>query len=185
MNLNFFWLVFSMLWCCLLNSQEALKRVDSAASSMMDVFGASDNILKVETIGNSEKELTLSIQYQGFTDKKYKIKAQVLNKLSKPMPEIQSVSMDLMKGANSIDITLVFKENSRAYQSTNLVSDFVLLNIYEAGGLLGGLSESFDDLTISGKSFKYKLSKNWRVKGSANMLVKAKLLPVGIAKNLK
>jgi hypothetical protein len=179
-----FFIIFCAFLCCagpLKTQSKELKLVDDLAT----VLGDKNNSVKKATVQTeSEKTLSLQIEFAGFKDKEYKIKAAVLNQLKKPMKEIDVVEVPLDSRSGLADLFFNFKQQAgKQYPLGYAESSFVEISIVEKSGLAS--NPGLESLGIGAKKFTFQYKKKWRVKGASGQEVTITLVPYKSAANIK
>lgn len=170
----------------LCQAQTELPLVADPLSSLGAVLGGTKNVVKkVYLISDTEKSVTLSVEFDGFKDKKYKIKGFILNSYKKALPEIVPVVIDMPASGNTVELTFRFQQKEKAYTQQYLETALVGLMIVDASSALATVSESFSDLNVGGTSLQYTFKKKWRISGSESMVVQVKMTPVGQAAGIR
>ncbi len=162
----------------LLFSQRSLTPIKNSLDDLEGLLGAPKNKITTATIqSESSTGIDINCEYEGFNDKKYTVKAEILNKTKLSLKEIIPVSVELNARAKSIDFNLQFKPLAdQIYQSNIVKSAFLKLTILEEGTelekLLGG--------GMNNKSFLFECKKEWAIKTIANnnTIVEIKLIPL-------
>ena len=167
-------------------TQRELTLVPDPLRGLNAVLGGVKNtVTRVTVVSESEKTATLSVEFTGFRDKKYLVKAFALNGLKKQIAEIEPVSIELPSTGNSVEITFRFQQKEKAYAQQYLETAFIGIMFMDAASAMASVSGAFSDINIGGATFTYQYPKQWRVTGSQNMTVQIKLTPVGGAAALK
>lgn len=177
--------VLFFLFSPLLSAQDELQAVEDETSALRSLLGSPDNsVTSVKLISDAEQNLTVNVNYKGFSGKKFQIKGSILNRSKKPLKEVDAIEKELPTHGSSIDLTFTFKARS-GYKSSYINSNYLLLTISEAGNALSGLDKLLGTVSLSGEDYLYHLNKKWRVGGSESMLITVKLIPYKTAKYIK
>jgi hypothetical protein len=171
----------SLLPALLCAQPKELKAVDDFAT----VLGDKNNSVKKATVQTeSEKTLSLQIEFAGFKEKEYKIKAAVLNQLKKPMKEIDVVEVPLDSRSGLADLFFNFKQQAgKQYPLGYAESSFVEISIVEKSGLAA--NPGLESLGIGAKKFVFQYKKKWKIKGASGQEVTITLTPYKSAANIK
>src|SRR5690349_4199602 len=110
-----------------------LKMVDDVTSILGD---NTNKVTKAVVQTETEKTASLQIEFVGFKDKQFVIRATFLNQLKKPLKEIEPVQIDLDSRSGLADFFFNFKQlPGKIYPSPSLESHFVEFSITEKKGL--------------------------------------------------
>jgi len=186
--------ILILLCCCFFcldvihGQDDELQAVDDPSSTISALLGSNTNsIEKVRLISETERAVSIEVSFNGFDDKKYKIKGTVLSRTKRPLKEVETVIKDLPGNSSSVEMRFNFKQSSsKAYSTPSIESRYLSLNIYDAKDSFGDLD--LGGVNVFGNSFLYKLSKKWRISGSgsnANIIVEVKLTPYKSARTIK
>ncbi len=166
-------------------AQDELKPANDAVGSIGSIFGGDDQVTKVRLIASAERSLTVSVEFKGFKDKKYKLRGNILNGAKKPLKEVPTVEVDLPANGNSADLTFKFQPSKTAAVPT-VMSKYLAVSIVEAESALSDLDKALGGtVSLSGSDFMYHLEKQWRAGGSESMVVTVKLTPFKSAASIK
>ncbi len=168
------------------NQVHAQRTLAPVKSTMDELEGliktATNKITKVNVQTETGVGMDLNCEYQGFNEKKYSLKVEVLNKLKLPLKEIQPVVVELNSRAKSVDFNVQFKPlASQTYQSNSVESSFIKITVMEEG------KTELEKLLAENRSFLFECKKAWAVKTIANnnTVVEIKLVPLPTAAALK
>lgn len=183
------WLAGAVLICILLNScplhaQRTLAPVKSTMDELEGLIKTAKNkITKVNVQTETGVVMDLNCEYEGFNEKKYSLKIEILNRLKQPLKEILPVVVELNSRAKSVDFNLQFKPlANQTYQSNTVESSFLRLTVLDEGG-----TELEKLLGESNRAYLFDCKKAWAVKTIANnnTVVEIKLVPLPTAAALK
>ncbi|MDZ4710506.1 MAG: hypothetical protein SH818_19055 [Saprospiraceae bacterium] len=172
-----------LLICMTAKAQRTLNPISDLADDIESILGKSaKSKMKVTVQSETGVGMELNCEYEGFTEKKYSIKFEVLSKLKTTLKEITPVTLELNTRAKSIDVNLQFKPlASQIYQNNLVESSFLRLTVIEEG-----LSE-LEKLLRENRSYLFDCKKAWSVKTIANnnTVVEIRLMPLPAAAALK
>jgi hypothetical protein len=149
------------------------------------IFEDEKNTVTKATI-QTETETTVSIQveFTGFKDKKYKIKGVFLDKLKRPMKELEPFVADLDARSGLADLFFAFKQvKTRTYSQPTLESKYFKVIITDKDDPFGDM-----DLDIGlGNNYLFKCKKKWKVKpvGASQAVVAVRLVPYKSAATIR
>jgi hypothetical protein len=179
--------VFFILFliCNCLFSQRALNPVKSSFDDIEGLLGTAKNKINKVTV-QSESGLTLDLncEYTGFTEKKYSLKVEILNKSKMQLKEIMPVISELNSRANSIDFSLQFKPlPSQIYQTNTIESSFLKMTILEEGSELDKLLGD----GMNNRTYVFDCKKDWTIKTIANnnTIVEIQLIPLSSVSKMR
>ena len=170
-------LILSLLLPSFAMAQEReLEPVDDAAAAIGSILGNNaKGITSVRVLADTEETLTVQVTYDGFDDGPHTITGAVLNRIKKPLKDVESESQTLRAGSGTTELTFRFRQQSRGYSGSHIDSDFLSLTVAKEDAFLSKLDLG-SDLTF-GDTYLFKLGKQWRVKGSESMVIQVKLTP--------
>lgn len=183
------WLAGAMLLCIILlsgpvHAQRTLTPVKSTMDELEGLIKTAKNkITKVNVQTETGVVMDLNCEYEGFNEKKYSLKVEILNKLKQPLKEIIPVVVELNSRAKSVDFNVQFKPlPNQTYQTNSVESAFLRLTVVEEGG-----TELEKLLGESNRAYLFDCKKAWAVKtiSNNNTIVEIKLVPLPTATNLK
>ncbi len=129
----------------------------------------------MRVLADTEEGLTVQVMYEGFDDGPHTMTGAVLNRIKKPLKDVESEPQTLRGGSGTAELTFRFRQQARAYSGSHLDSDFLSLTVAREDAILSKLDLG-SDLTF-GDTYLFKLDKQWRVKGSEAMVIEVKLTP--------
>lgn len=169
-------LILSLLLPSFAVAQEReLEPVDDAAAAIGSILGKAKGITSVRVLADTEESLTVQVTYEGFDDGPHTMTGAVLNRIKKPLKDVESETQTLRGGSGTTELTFRFRQQSRAYSGSHLNSDFLSLTVAREDAILSKLDLG-TDLTF-GDTWLFELDKQWRVKGSEAMVIEVKLTP--------
>jgi hypothetical protein len=174
---HFLIVVFALFGSSLSMAQEReLEPVEDAAAAIGSILGGKENgIAKVRIISDTEQSLSIQVETDGFDDHEYTIHGAVLNRIKKPLKEVETEDQTLPKGGGVVELGFRFDQESKSYSGSHLESHFIALTISKKDALLSKLDLGGEN--VFGDTYLYKLNKKWRVSGNEAMVIEVKLTP--------
>lgn len=172
---------FCLLVLALSAQPKELKMVDDITTILGD---NSNKVTKATIQTESEKTASIQVEFVGFKEKDYSIKANILNQLKKPMKEFEQVEADLDSRSGLADFFFNFKQlPGKAYPQAFLESSFVEISITDKKGL--GATPGLESFGIGAKKYTFQYKKKWKLKGAAGQEVTVNLVPYKSAASIK
>ncbi len=158
-----------------------LKIVDDVTSILGD---NSNKVSKATVQSETGKTASIQVEFTGFKDKDYLIKASILNQLKKPLKELEPVQADLDSRSGLADFFFTFKQlQGKVYPQAFLESAFVEISITDKKGL--GATPGLEAFGIGAKKYTFQYKKKWPVKGAGGQEVTVTLIPYKSAGTIK
>lgn len=140
----------------------------------------------VRLLSETDEALNVEVKYEGFREAdEYVVRGAILNKDKKAMKEIPAVKRTISKGSGSTDLGFRLNLSSgQNFDQAYLGSGFVKIMIYDKSEEDGIIEiPGVETILLSGDSYLFDYQKDWRVGGSAGMVIPVTLTPIGKAGN--
>lgn len=128
-------------------------------------FDAENDVTKALVQAETEKTLSLQIEFKGFNkkDKEYKITARVLNAIKSPMKEFEPVTVDLDPRSGVADFLFTFIQRPGVkYSPEGIESRFIEFLVIDKAG--AGSIPGLESIGLNSRKFVFRFQKKWRVK---------------------
>ncbi len=178
------------LWAAGAGAQDCrkLESSNSTASVLSDLLGEeARRISGVCQLAAGDTYYSARLEYQGFTDKNYRLVGKLLDSNRREIPGCEPVVLPLDNGAGGADLSFAFEPPTSAYTEPYVEVRYLKISIAEADDALADLD--LGGLTLTGTSAEYRLDHRFRVgaagDGSSNVTVTVAFTPVKRAATIK
>ncbi len=170
-------------------SAQGYPKIMKNSDDLSSILGSKDNTISKSSVqAETEKTLSVQVEFKGFADKKksYKIKGTVLSAKKVKIDEVEPVEVDLDPKAGLADLFFTFKQKtSKNYNSPHLESAFVQFTVIDKNSATAQTGGGLEEFGLSSKTFTFEYKKKWKLKGATGQEVVVKLVPYKSAANIK
>lgn len=149
-----------LFWVGLLGAQPKTLTKEESFS-----FDSENDVTKASIQAETEKTLSVQIEYKGFNkkDKEYKITARILNAVKSPMKEFEPATIDLDPRSGVADFLFNFVQKPGVrYSPEGIESRYIEVLVTDKAG--AGSIAGLESLGINSRRFLFRFQKKWRVK---------------------
>jgi hypothetical protein len=164
---------------------KTMKNSDDLGS----ILGSKDNTIHKATVqAETEKTLSVQVEFKGFADKKkaYKIKGTILTAKKTKVEEIEPVEVDLDPKAGLADLFFTFKQKQgKNYNAAHLETGVVQFTVIDKNSATAQTGGGLKEFGLGSKTFTFEYKKKWKLKGATGQEITVKLVPFKSAASIK